>query len=1023
MQSIEAREAPVVATGTLAFLFTDIAGSTRLWETLPVAMADALARHDEILRDAIGGADGTVVKTTGDGMMAVFQTATEGLDAAIAAQRGLANASWGETGPLRVRMAINAGDAERRGDDYFGPTINRTQRLMAVGHGGQVLLSSAAAALCAERLPPGASLRDLGEYRLRDLGRPERVFQLVHPDLESTFPPLTTFDNVASLPVPTAAFVGRRTELEAVERQLEDPAIRLLTLTGPGGTGKTSLGIRAAADQVPRFRDGVSFVDLSAVRDADALLVALGRAVGVGEAPGRSIRDDLADRLRERQVLIVLDNFEQVTSAAWVTTELLDECPQVKLLVTSREPLHVRIEHVYVVPPLGLPPAVRRRVTAAELEPIESIQLFVDRARAVRPDFNVTDDNAAAVAEICRRLDGLPLAIELAAARLRLFSPEALRDRLGSRLELLRSTTRDLPERQQTLRATIEWSYALLEPEEQRVFERLAVFADADVQAIEAVVSAVGDDADVVEVLASLIEKSLVRQADVTDGEPRVRMLETIRDYATEQLDGRPDAASVRQAHAVYYADRAATLRDALSGGDRNQAIAALADEVGNLRIAWRFWVAQSDLGRLGSLAGSLLSLNEARGWYQDTVELTRDMLALFAEGSSSSAHPGKEIALRMTLARALLATRGFTPEVVDEYTRALELFERGEVLSGQHYSVLRGLANLYMLRSELDKAGELAEKILALAEAEDDNGMRISGHLIVGSTQAFMGRVREGLTHLDTAIGLFKTNPNLAQGSRVGHDPRVACLTTSAFSLWTLGFPDRAVERADAAISLSDQLGNPYTSAYARFHSGFLHLWRREPELVLDRAIRLQEIADEYDFQVWSAIGSCLMGAAQTGLGLLDEGLARSREGMAAYQGIVAPPVFVPMLQFMDAGSRGRAGRPAEALPLLTGAIELVGGVDAPGLMLPEMNVLRGDLLRDTGSTDAAVDAWTHALATSRRIEARLPELRALTRLAGAADGAERDGLVGELRAAYEGFTEGFDTADLREANALLVP
>ena len=488
MRGTDAREAPVVGTGTLAFLFTDIAGSTRLWEDLPAAMADALARHDAILRNAIESADGVVVKTTGDGLMAVFPTADEGVAASLAAQRALAATEWGETGPLHVRMALHAGDAERRGTDYFGPTINRTARLMAVGHGGQVLLSAAAAALAADQLPPGAGLRDLGEFRLKDLGRPERVFQLVHPDLESAFPPLMTIDHgAASLPIPTTAFVGRRAELEAVERHLADPAIRLLTLTGPGGTGKTSLAIRAAGEQATRFRDGVSFVDVSAARDADGLILALGRAVGVGEVPARSIREALAERLRERQVLLVLDNFEQVTSAAWVTTELLDECAQVKLLVTSREPLRVRIEHVFPVPPLGLPPETRRRASAADVEGIESIELFVDRARAVRPDFAVTDDNAAAVVEICRRLDGLPLAIELAAARLRLFSPEALRDRLGGRLELLRSAARDVPERQQTLRATIDWSYALLEPAEQRVFEGLAVFADADVRAIEAV--------------------------------------------------------------------------------------------------------------------------------------------------------------------------------------------------------------------------------------------------------------------------------------------------------------------------------------------------------------------------------------------------------------------------------------------------------------------------------------------------------------------------------------------------------
>ena len=432
-----------------------------------------------------------MVKTTGDGMMAVFPSAADGVAASIAAQHALAAAEWGETGPLHVRMALHAGDAERRGADYFGPTINRTARLMAAGHGGQVLLSAAAATLAADRLPSGVTLRDLGEFRLRDLGRPERVFQLVSPGLEATFPPLLTLDAGASgLPTPSAPFVGRRAELEAVERLLADPAIRLLTLTGPGGTGKTSLGIRAAGDQSARFRDGVAFVDLSAARETDEMIIALGRAVGVGEAPDRPLRQELSERLRDRQMLLMLDNFEQVTAAAPVTTELLDACPGVKLLVTSREPLHVRIERVYPVPPMGLPPAVRGRITAEQLSGVESILLFVDRARAVRPDFAVTDDNAPAVAEICRRLDGLPLAIELAAARLRLFSPEALRDRLGSRLELLRSATRDLPARQQTLRATIEWSYTLLDAGEQRLFERLAVFADADLRAIEAVVAA-----------------------------------------------------------------------------------------------------------------------------------------------------------------------------------------------------------------------------------------------------------------------------------------------------------------------------------------------------------------------------------------------------------------------------------------------------------------------------------------------------------------------------------------------------
>jgi len=328
MQTAEEHGVPGAGTGTHAFLFTDIAGSTRLWERLPEPMTLALARHDAILREAIQAAAGQVVKTTGDGMMAVLPTAGDGVAASLAIQRGLAAETWAETGPLRVRIGVHAGDAERRGDDYFGPTINRTARIMAAGHGGQVLLSAAAAALAADRLPDGASLRDLGEYRLKDLGRPERVFQLMHPALESTFPPLTTLDHAAgNLPVRGTPFVGRRAELDEVEHRLADDSVRLLTLTGPGGTGKTSLAIQAAADQHEGFRDGVSFVDLSTARDIEGMTIALGRAIGVAEAPDRSLLEDVIERLRDRQMLLLLDNFEQVTAAAPMTTRLLDDCP------------------------------------------------------------------------------------------------------------------------------------------------------------------------------------------------------------------------------------------------------------------------------------------------------------------------------------------------------------------------------------------------------------------------------------------------------------------------------------------------------------------------------------------------------------------------------------------------------------------------------------------------------------------------------------------------------------------------
>jgi class 3 adenylate cyclase len=352
---------PDVAAGTLTFLFTDLAGSTQLWERFSEAMKGALNRHDSILRAAIAGSSGRVIKTTGDGMMAVFQTAVDGVAASLAAQRGLGRERWAETGALRVRMGLHAGQAERQAGDYFGPTVNRTARIMSAGHGGQVLLSASAAALAVDGLRDGATLRDLGEHRLKDLGRPERVFQLMHPDLTAIFPPLATLEREPSnLPARTEAFVGRGAELEQIAQRIGDPTVRLLTLTGPGGTGKTSLAIRAAADQVENFPDGVFFVDLAAARDTDSVLVAITRVIGLGEGLDRPLLEELADQLRERRMLLVLDNFEQVTEAASTAAQLLHACPDIKLLVTSREALHVRAEQVYPVLPLPIGPSSGR---------------------------------------------------------------------------------------------------------------------------------------------------------------------------------------------------------------------------------------------------------------------------------------------------------------------------------------------------------------------------------------------------------------------------------------------------------------------------------------------------------------------------------------------------------------------------------------------------------------------------------------------------------------------------------------
>ncbi|HEY3522418.1 MAG TPA: AAA family ATPase [Candidatus Limnocylindrales bacterium] len=358
---------------------------------------------------------------------------------------------------------------------------------MASGHGGQVLVSGAAAALVADHLPDGATLRDLGDHRLKDLVRPVRLLQLCHPGLRDGFPGLATLDaRPNNLPVPPSTFVGREDEVRAIRRLLATDEARLVTLVGPGGTGKTRLALRVVTEELARHPDGVFFVDLAATPEGEGILTAIGTAVGLPPSRNRPLRDHVLDELAARRMLLLLDNFEQLTRESPLIATLLARCPNLRAIVTSREPLRVRGEHLHEVPPLTLPSRAGGR-TAHAVASFEAIQLFVERARASRPDFGLTDDNAAAILEICRRLDGLPLAIELAAARLRVFSPEALRDRLGSSLGVLGSGPRDLPARQQTLRATIDWSYGLLDPPEQFLLALLSVFAGASVEAVEAV--------------------------------------------------------------------------------------------------------------------------------------------------------------------------------------------------------------------------------------------------------------------------------------------------------------------------------------------------------------------------------------------------------------------------------------------------------------------------------------------------------------------------------------------------------
>jgi predicted ATPase len=927
-------------------------------------------------------------------------------------------------------MGLHSGEAQTRAADYFGRAVNRTARIMAAGHGGQILVSASTAALIGDELPDGATLRDLGEHRLKDLERPERLLQVLHPDLPADFPPLSTLNlRPNNLPTQTSGFVGRERELAEIRTRLEDDSIRLVTLTGPGGTGKTRLALRAAAEQIDRFADGVFLVDLASATDADAVVALIASAIGLAETRERSPVDEVKRQLRSQQVLLVLDNFEQVTVAAPTLADLLAACPALKIVVTSREALHIRGEHLFAVPPLSLPGTTRGPSTAAELSRFEAIQLFVERARAVRGDFRLTDDNAAAVGEICRRLDGLPLAIELATARINMFSPEALRDRLTSRLKMLGGGARDLPARQQTLRATIEWSYQLLEPGEQRLFELLSIFSAARVEAVESVaegLEAVSDDQiNVLDDVGSLLDKSLIRQTDVEASEagPRLEMLETIREYAAEQLEARPEyGAAARRSHAAFFAEFAADTWEQAAGSDGGPSGDALETEIENLRIAWHYWVAQRDLDRLNQLVDGIWHIYESRGWYHATIELIHELLDVLSTSPASDGRWQQELMLRTSLARALTLLKGYTGEVEDAYQQALALFESHREVP-QVFPVLRSLASFHGFRGDFGKGIEIAHEILRLAETRDDSSMRVDGLVLLGSYSAFTGGLETGLAHLDAAITSFETQGYKPRGLRLGNDPRVSCLTTSGFLLWLLGYPDRAVERADRAVALATALDHPYSLAYALFHSGFIHLWRREPDVINDRAVALLHLVEANDFPIWRALGAALLGAATSSKGDPERGLGQIADGLDQYRGLRTPPVFWPLVRFLQAGAHVEARKPAQGLPLIDEAIGLAGPDE---VLAPLFHIVRGDLalLLAEPDTAAAAASFRQAFDVAERLDARMLQLRAATRLSGPVSApADQERWLAVLRDVASTFTEGLSTPDLVDARALLRP
>jgi predicted ATPase/class 3 adenylate cyclase/Tfp pilus assembly protein PilF len=739
------------STDTVTFLCAGVEGSAMLWERDPAAMQAARFRYEEILEEAIEANGGYAYQTTVNAREVAFPTAVQAVQAAIDAQLLLFTEQWPPSlGDLQVAMALHTGHVEEGAGGYSGPTLSKATSLLSAGHGDQVLLSAATQELVRDHLPqlqpsdpPGVQLHDLGEHRLKDLTRPEQIFQLVVPGLPAHFPPLRTLDSLPNnLPRQSTPLVGREKQTADVTALLGRSDVSLVTLTGPAGTGKTRLSLQVAARMLEGYKDGVWFVELATVPPEDHRLVpsTIAETLGVREVRGQAVIETLKDYLKDKQILLVLDNFEQVTPAAPQVSSLLKAAPGLKVLVSSRIALRVYGEREYHVPPLTLPDRQllqeHKRGSHSELSSIEekgeqathqpgqqieqytrceAVRLFVDRCQAVKADFEITTDNAPDIASICARCDGLPLAIELAAARIRLFTPQALLGRLSSRMKILTGGARDLPARQQTMRGALEWSYDLLSEEEKQLFGRLAVFnGGRTLDAVEMVCNYDGKlQIDVLEGVQSLLDKSLLVEREGRNKEPLYWMLETIHEYAREKLHESGEGEALRREHALYFMRLAQEAEPHLTDKNQQEWLDRLEDDHDNIRAALEWACEPADIGSDEAIEAAEVGLRIVgaiwRFWY---------VKGLYGEG-------------RELVQRAVSAWEAFEAAAQGRSVSAFTL--RG--IRGSKAKALHGEGTLAFRQGEYSSARSLQEAALELGRAIGDkqtvaNSLNVLGHL-----------------------------------------------------------------------------------------------------------------------------------------------------------------------------------------------------------------------------------------------------------------------------------------------------
>jgi predicted ATPase/class 3 adenylate cyclase len=736
-------------TGTVTFLFTDIEGSTRLLHALGDAYASVRGQHDTIIRDAIAACGGTEVDTAGDSFFAVFPSPRGAIQAAVTAQRALAGHDWPAGSSLRVRMGLHTGEGVLSGTGYVGMDVHRAARIAGAAHGGQVILSSATHGLVEHSLPDGTSLRDLGEHRLKDIPNAEHLFDLVFDGLETEFPPPRTLDaRPNNLPAQLTSFVGREEQVAEITTLFG--RTRLLTLTGPGGTGKSRLALRVATDTLGDYRDGCFFVDLSPITDPVLVPDAIARALGVTETPGLPIIEGLRSHLRHRELLLVVDNFEQVAAAGPVLEDLLIAAPALRALVTSRVVLALRGEQEYAVPPLR-PPDPGQWASPADLDRSEAVRLFTERALAVQPQFRLTAENAEAVAEITARLDGLPLAIELAATRIRVLTPRQMLPRLQQSLTLLTSSARTFPERQRTLRGAIAWSYDLLPDAERSLFARLSVFSGGwSLAAAEGVTEPDTLTLDALDGLSSLLDKSLIR-ADEPNGHPRFSMLETIREFGQEQLAAAGELEDIRRRHSEFFLRLAVEAEPHLIGVDQAHWLEALDRERGNLRAALR-WAVDSDQAQAAQeAAGALWRFWHQRGHLAEGRRWLDEILAMPSGQRPTAAR-----------ARALTGAGGIAWWQID-HPAARAFYDEALAVERQVGAPARIAEALYNdafaqgAAGDNQTAGRLLEESLDLFRQENDEHGEARVLVMLVQPDAQAGNWDRVIARLEEAVAIWR--------------------------------------------------------------------------------------------------------------------------------------------------------------------------------------------------------------------------------------------------------------------------